>query len=85
MAVPGDRYRGIFLALYWAIGDWWYASIALVPNVFPALGVIAGLGVCGFKMNLGAAMIAAVSVGLSVDSSLHYLIDFQRQRHAVVE
>ena len=34
----------------------------------------------GKRVNLGAAMIAAVSMGLSVDSSLHYLIRFQRER-----
>ena len=34
----------------------------------------------GMRVNLGAAMIAAVSMGLSVDSSLHYLIRFQRER-----
>ena len=31
-------------------------------------------------MNMGAAMIAAVSVGLSVDSSIHYGISFLRAR-----
>jgi predicted RND superfamily exporter protein len=31
---------------------------------------------------MGAAMIAAVSMGLSVDSSIHYLMDFSRLRKA---
>jgi predicted RND superfamily exporter protein len=31
---------------------------------------------------MGAAMIAAVSIGLSVDSSLHYLAEFNRQRRS---
>jgi predicted RND superfamily exporter protein len=31
---------------------------------------------------MGAAMIAAVSVGLSVDGSIHYLMDYQRRRAA---
>ena len=32
------------------------------------------LGWLGLKINMGAAMIAAVSMGLSVDSSLHYFV-----------
>ena len=32
------------------------------------------------KINIGAAMIAAVSMGLSIDSSIHYIISFQRAR-----
>ena len=30
-------------------------------------------------MNLGAAMIAAVSMGLSIDSSIHYLSRYQQE------
>jgi predicted RND superfamily exporter protein len=32
-------------------------------------------------MNMGAAMIAAVSMGLAIDGAIHYLIAFQRARH----
>jgi uncharacterized protein len=72
----------ILLALRVAIGSWKLSLIALVPNTLPALGAIAALGILGIKMNLGAAMIAAVSIGLSVDSSLHYLIEYQRGRNS---
>jgi predicted RND superfamily exporter protein len=33
-------------------------------------------------MNMGAAMIAAVSMGMSVDSSIHYYASFRRARRA---
>jgi predicted RND superfamily exporter protein len=72
----------ILLALRVAIGSWKLSLVALVPNTLPALGAIAALGILGIKMNLGAAMIAAVSIGLSVDSSLHYLIEYQRARNS---
>ncbi len=72
----------ILLALRVATGSWRLSLVALVPNTLPALGAIAALGILGLKMNLGAAMIAAVSIGLSVDSSLHYLIDYQRGRQS---
>jgi predicted RND superfamily exporter protein len=70
----------IALALRLAIGKWSLALIALVPNTLPSLGILAGMGLIGMKMNLGAALIAAVSLGLSVDSSLHYLCQYRRRR-----
>lgn len=56
------------------------ALIALVPNVLPILGVLGAMGWLGARVNMGAAMIAAVSMGLSVDSSIHYITSFQRAR-----
>ena len=41
--------------------------------------IICGLmGWLGLRINMGAAMIAAVSMGLSIDSSIHYLTAFRR-------
>jgi len=34
------------------------------------------------KINMGAAMIAAVSMGLSIDSSIHYLAAYRRARRS---
>lgn len=57
-----------------------FALIALVPNVLPIVMVTGLLGWLGLRINLGAAMIAAVSMGLSIDSSIHYLTAFSRAR-----
>jgi hypothetical protein len=57
------------------------AAIAMVPNVLPILMVLGLVGwVPGMKLNMGAAMIAAVSMGLSVDSSIHYVTALRRAR-----
>lgn len=69
---------GISLMMLLAVRDLRYALLALVPNVLPVLVVTGCIGLFGVKINMGAAMIAAVSLGLSVDSSLHYIIGFQR-------
>lgn len=55
-----------------------YALVALAPNVLPILIVTGLMGWTGVKINMGAAMIAAVSMGLSIDSSIHYITSFQR-------
>jgi predicted RND superfamily exporter protein len=63
-----------------AIRDWKLTAITFVPNIFPSLVLFGAMGWLGLRVNMGAAMIAAVSIGLSVDSSVHYTMYYQRQR-----
>jgi hypothetical protein len=56
------------------------ATVALVPNLLPAFLVLAAASFGGERINMGAAMIAAVSVGLSIDGSVHLLTVYQRRR-----
>ena len=60
--------------------SWKYALIAMIPNAVPIYIVMGLLGWLGLKMNMGAAMIAAVSMGMSVDSSIHYFSSFRHAR-----
>ncbi|CAK9029243.1 MMPL family protein, partial [Durusdinium trenchii] len=52
----------------------------LVPNVLPILLVIGGMGWLGIPVNIGSAMIASVSMGLTIDSSIHYITAYRRLR-----
>ncbi len=70
----------IWLMMFVALRSPALATIALVPNVLPIFIVTGMMGWLELKINMGAAMIAAVSVGLSIDSSIHYLTDFRRTR-----
>lgn len=63
-----------------AIRDWKLTAITFVPNIFPSLILFGVMGWLGLKVNMGVAMIAAVSVGLSVDGSVHYTMFYQRLR-----
>ncbi len=54
------------------------ALAALVPNALPVFLVLGAMGWLGMSVNMGAAMIAAVSMGLSIDSSIHYLAHIRR-------
>jgi uncharacterized protein len=54
------------------------AIAALVANTLPVLILLGFAGWSPIKMNMGVAMIAAVAMGLSVDSSLHYLFAYRR-------
>jgi hypothetical protein len=73
---------GIFAMLIVAFRSLRLALIALVPNMLPIYVVMGLMGWLGLRMNMGAAMIAAVSMGQTVDSSLHYIVCFQRARRA---
>ena len=70
---------GIFLLLAAGFGSPLMAAVALVPNALPIFVVLGLLGWSGERVNMGTAMIAAVSMGLSVDSSIHYIAAFRRR------
>ncbi len=70
---------GIGVTMVLAFRSIRFALVALVPNGIPILMVMGFMGWLGLRINMGAAMIAAVSVGLSVDSSIHYITAFRRE------
>ena len=69
---------GIFALLALAFRSLLLGAIALVPNGLPIFVVLGLLGWAGVRINMGTAMIAAVSLGLSVDSSIHYITRFRQ-------
>lgn len=73
---------GIFLLTTLAFRSVWIGSISLVPNVFPIVLVMGVMGWLGLPINMATAMIASVSMGLTVDSGIHYLSAFQAGRRA---
>ncbi len=72
---------GIFLLLSLAFRSPLLGIVALVPNALPIFVVLGLLGWIGTPVNMGTAMIAAVSMGLSVDSSIHYITAFRHRLH----
>jgi predicted RND superfamily exporter protein len=76
----GVAMLGIAAMMVVALRSLVWTIIAMVPNVLPVVVVMGVMGWLGLKINMGAAMIAAVSLGLSIDSSIHYLSSFRRAR-----
>jgi uncharacterized protein len=86
-SVVADQWRcfaiatvGIWLAMSIALRSIRLSTLAILPNALPSMCILGWMGWTGMRVNLGAAMIAAVSMGLSVDSSLHYLMRYQSER-----
>lgn len=71
---------GVGLCMVIALRHWGAVFAALVTNVLPIVLALGVLGWAGIHLNMGAAMMAAVSMGLAVDSSLHYLYVYLRAR-----
>jgi predicted RND superfamily exporter protein len=70
----------ICLMMWFALASLRLSLVSLVPNVVPILMVTGLMGWLGLRINMGTAMIASVSLGLSIDSSTHYLMSFNRLR-----
>lgn len=73
---------GIVLMVSLAFRSPWIGLVALLPNLFPIVLVIGAMGWVGLPVNIATAMIASVSLGLTVDSSIHYISGFRRAREA---
>lgn len=73
---------GIFVLTSIAFQSLWIGMISLVPNVFPIILVMGVMGWLGLPINMATAMIASVSMGLTVDSGIHYLSAFRTARRS---
>lgn len=71
---------GIALAMSIAFRSLRIGVISLFPNVFPIAILMGILGWIGMPVNIGTAMITSVSMGLTVDSTIHYITAFERAR-----
>ena len=85
--IVGDQWRCfaasgvlVWLLLIAASRSILLATVATIPNLLPVFLVLALVGLIGGKINMGAAMIAAVSIGLSIDGSVHFLAAYKRLR-----
>jgi len=47
--------------------------LAILPNVLPILIFFGVMGWLGVDLNLGTSLIAAIAIGLAIDSTIHYM------------
>lgn len=71
---------GVSLTMAVAFRSLRIGVISLIPNVLPILLVVGGIGLLRMPVNIGTAMIASVSMGLAVDSTIHYVSTYDRFR-----
>lgn len=71
---------GIVLVMTIAFRSLLIGLISLVPNLFPIVLVVGAMGWIRLPVNLATAMIACVSMGLTVDGTIHYIAGYRRAR-----
>ena len=71
---------GIAAMMTIAFRSLWIGLASLIPNVFPIVLVVGTMGWIGLPVNMATAMLACVSMGLTVDGTIHYLTSFRRAR-----
>jgi len=66
----------MFLVLFRSL---WFSVIAIVPNLLP-IGVVLGMmGWLGIPLDMMTITIAAISVGIAVDDTIHYIHRFKHE------
>jgi len=53
--------------------------IGLVPNIFVALSVVGVLGLLGLPLDIMTITVAAISVGMAVDNTIHYMYRYKKE------
>ena len=51
--------------------------LAMLPNLWPVLGVLGFMGWAGIPLDIATVMVASIVVGLAVDDSIHTLAHFR--------
>jgi predicted RND superfamily exporter protein len=69
---------GLVLVLLWR--SVWLAGLSLLANVIPVALVIAAAGYLSIPLNSITIMVAAISLGIAVDDSIHFLTYWRELR-----
>jgi len=66
----------MFAVLFWSVK---LATISILPNMLPALLVLGALGLLGIPLDMMTITIAAITIGIAVDHTIHYVHRFKRE------
>ena len=73
---------GLITIMTIAYRSLWMGLISLVPNVLPIVFLLGGMGWAGIPINIGTAMIASDTMGLTIHDSIFYLSAYRRARRS---
>jgi len=69
----------VLMSIYILFRSFKLLAMALIPNLVPLAWTGGLMGYLHINLSTGTAMIAAVVIGLTVDSTIHYLARYQRE------
>ncbi len=80
----GAVFVGIMFMFMVLFRSWRLALIAIVPNLLSAGAVLSVMGWLGIPLDMMTTTIAAITIGIAVDNSIHYIHRF-KEEFAVVK
>ena len=69
----GVVFVAIFFMLALVFRSLYVAAVAIVPNIVAALAVLGAMGLMGIPLDMMTITIAAITVGIGVDDTIHYI------------
>jgi predicted RND superfamily exporter protein len=55
------------------------AVVAIIPNMLAAVVILGGMGLAGISLDMMTITIAAITIGIGVDDTIHYIHRFNRE------
>lgn len=75
----GAVFIGIMLMFTFLFKSWKVAAIAMVPNLLSAGAVLSVMGWAGIPLDMMTITIAAITIGIAVDDTIHYIHRFKEE------
>ena len=75
----GAVFLGIMLMFMALFRSFSVSLIAITPNLLAAASVLGGMGLAGIPLDMMTITIAAITVGIGVDDTIHYIHRFKRE------
>ena len=75
----GSVLLGVSLMLFFLFRSIRLAIIGIIPNILAAVIVLGFMGLTGIPLDFMTITVAAISIGISVDNSIHYIYRFREE------
>ena len=75
----GIVFLSIFVMFLFLFKSIKLASIGMIPNFLAAGAVIGTIGLTGIPLDVMTVTVAAVSIGMGVDNTIHYIFRFKKE------
>ena len=69
----------IFAVLFISFKSLWSGMVAVLPNLLPICMTLAFLPLYGFNLNTTSVLVFTISIGLSVDNSIHIIQRYRQE------
>ena len=70
---------GIAIMLLILFRSWALAIIGIIPNLLAAVSILGLMGLIGIPLDMMTITIAAITIGIAVDNSIHYIYRFREE------